>query len=251
MANSFMSELESLTTKKNELVEYQVSLADDLAKEIKVIQEEYAKKGQNVQNKIDEKNNQIDDMCEKIARYSWFGRYFVQILADLMTIFEGRQYVYQKAEYKKNKEYRYVDVIVLDSCLKQQYSDEEDETLDSLVDNGKMLLLEYSYLQTFPVEFCFYEFDSKNHSLVSKVKLDSFKYIEEFINRLIEWKINNYDNPISPDIIDELEIQFLRDKEETIRLNYNIRTNEERSAFETHCQERKEKLDKMLSLQNK
>lgn len=251
MGNSYLDEFERVYVEKKELVENQVSLANDLDKEIELIKDKYAQMNKNLQDKIDDANNKIDDMAERIARFSWFDKDFLEILADLMTTFEGRKYVFQKVKYESNTEIKFADVLVLESVAKEYRRDEKIETLGSLVDAGKMIIIDCSSFTRSLNEFCFYEFDSKNHTLFLKVKLDKFEYLNEFVDNVIEWKISNYDKTISNDVYEELEVQFLRAKEETIRLNYNMRENEDRSVLESRRQERKDKLDKMLALQSK
>lgn len=258
MDNIFNEELVRLNNERNELVESQFSIANDLAKEIEIIKQKYENLGKKVQDKIDSKNGEIDDLCELVARYSWFDGVFSQTLADLMTTFEGRSYVYQTAEYKYTEGMGarckdvvgFADFIILADSVQKNYWYSGECTLDDLVANGQAILLNKRRSLSSPSNYCFYEADLKKHLLDSKVKLDKFGYVEEFVNRVIEYRINNKEKEISPDTIVEIEADFLRDKEEEIRINFNIRQNEDQSLLEKRREERKNQLEKKLKLHN-
>lgn len=259
MGSSFETELEKLNEDRKLLFENHNGLNAGLKSEIDAVIQKYEDLEQKAQDEINEKNNKIDDMCERVARSSWFDGTFAHLLADLMTTFEGRKYVYQKVEYacedtevlafdriSKNAT-KYVDVIALEDEIPKYYPSKGVDSLNYQITKGKLVLLNTRTNTSASTDFCFYEADKFNHSLSSKIDLEKFAYIEHFVNRVIDWKVNNSGKEISLDQLKEMEVQFLRDNEEMIKLNYNTRENEDRSVLEKRREERNAKLSKMLT----
>lgn len=256
--NSLMQRLNKLNEIKEDLDNQSEILSMSMNEEIALMKENISQKYDvlkaNVQTKIDDNYNQIDDLVESIARASFFCRSFSKVLAELMSTFEGRKYTDQVAEYTYfdanaplASSSKKVFVIVLEDVMQQSYSDEGDNSLPSLIENGQMIILEMAWIISCG-SLSFYEANLDNHSLVEKVDLKKFDYVKEFIDMVIDWKIQNKVSEIPLAKIKELEVEYLRSKKSTIKLNYNMRTNEDRKKLEQRKKERKDNLEKMLSL---
>lgn len=258
---SIINKIKDLNNEKNNLSHQVSDLEVDRDRELKIAQEnivqKYAKMRDDVQEKIDTKNNELADLLESIARASWFDADFAKVLADLMTTFEGRGYEFQDTQFSDH-EYtvlamdkmssdvlKYVQVIVRSDEKQKSYHDDGIDSLNNLMANGQIILLNKK--NSFgSKDFSFYDVDMDNLTLVSKINLEHFDYLQEFINRVIDWKLIHKVKTIPGDELRKIEVEFLRDNSNVIALNFNARANEDQEVLAKRREMRKAKLNDML-----
>lgn len=173
---------------------------------------------------LDNINDRIDMFCKTIENYSAFKiNELGEILAELITIFEGEKFVYQKPHLiNKDNTFKVLDLIVLDDLKKGCY---KNRYLYSLIKNGNAINLEDN--NVFIRYILFYEADTYLHRINQNTRFGKLSYVKEFIDLLISYKIENEIENLSIDQLREFEVEFIKSRIDQIKKNYKfIRDNE-------------------------
>ncbi len=236
---SFNDELQKLRkVKKQCLVEIQ-SVEDEKHAELEQIEEtkkqvvlKYAELSKSKYQELREHNRRIDIYCRLIEFHSYFdAKEIGSAIASLMRTFEGTNYIYQEAEYhttevevlafdkQKTKVTKHPRIVIAEDSRRNWYSDYKGENLNSIVRNGKAIILSDDTLER---EIPFYYANTGTHTLEQRVKFGGFSYVKDFIDKLISYKIEYSLKNLSSDEIERLKIDFISSRVEQIEENYRL-----------------------------
>lgn len=211
----------------------------------------YIHKKQNAYTRVGVLNEQIDEVCESIEYHSYFDSEQIgPLIAHLVTLFEGEEYVYQSANYYSNKKDSKIECIKLivknDKKQKEWY---DERYVNSLVKNGNAIVITKAETWYPHLDIYFYEADGL-HRVNQCVSFGKFSYIKEFIDGVILYQMRNKQKLISVAELDSLELKFIKSKLEEIRKNYEVtderRTQEFFSSVEHDKKIRERNLQKLL-----
>ncbi|MBQ7141291.1 MAG: hypothetical protein IJO32_07310 [Bacilli bacterium] len=198
--------------------------------------------------KLDKINKRIDMFCKEIENYSAFKIDDLgKILAELITIFEGEKYSYQKTHVMyKDDTFDSLDLIVLNNLKKYNY---KSRYYYSLTKNGNAIDLQDSNIYINYV--LFYEADTYLHRIKQNTRFGKLPYVKEFIDLLISYKIENEIEDLSKEQLQEFLNEFVKARIDKINYNYQIlkeyeqKRNDEIISHNEKVRERK--LNKILT----
>lgn len=183
------------------------------------------------------------------------GMFISRILAEMMSYYEGIEYVSQTCELTYDSELaglnnqRNILAIVQKKHMQKAYnyaSSNNKKGVGDLTKEGKMLILKEYQGVLHPFNIMFFNYDSgllfDHHPITDSVKYKTFRYVEEFMYRVINEKIITNNNSISNKQILNIMKQFFIDNKVIIEANYNkeilsckmaTRNNLSNNEFET------------------
>ena len=220
---NYNDKLKELREKKNNLILKRQSINDWLKfyKENKDFDyvEKYKTKKQINGITLDNCYKAIDDLCKTVEKYSSFDVDRIgRILSQLITIFEGEKFIYQSASYYPNVKYynedavidsRHVNIIVLNELAQPNWY--EERYLNSLVKNGNAIILfkgEHPRSNKYNIKF--YQADVDNiHRINQCIAFGKLAYVKDFIDYVINFKIENNIEDISFEQLNKLKDTFI------------------------------------------
>ena len=151
-------------------------------------------------------------------------------VASLIRIFEGVNYVYQDAFYftsqadidsksQATTSRKRPRIVVQEEFKSSTYLD-SDNGLNSLVKNGRAIIL-VDDADTLEDGIPFYRANTEMHNLEQCVKFGKFAYVKEFIDTLIDYKVEHGVNYIDPEVLRKKEEDFIIARVDQIQENYN------------------------------
>lgn len=174
--------------------------------------------------------------CKLIASYSRFDAKIIgNVLAELISVFEGRTYVYQEANYnikqaqrlafdcEETNEQNFIKLIVAEEYKANSYSDDNNDhnNPNLLVQNGMALILA-NESHSWKTNITFYYANTFKPNLETKVKFEKFSYVKEFIDSLISFKVENEMQRIPKSTLIQLEREFISSRLEQIEAHYSL-----------------------------
>lgn len=160
----------------------------------------------------------IDDLCKTVEKYSFFDVDRIgKILSQLITIFEGEKFIYQSTNLYPNIKRdqvdscingKYTNVIVLNSLSKPYYN---ERYLNSLVKNGNAIVLfkgEHPRFKKYDIKFYQANLDT-THRINQCIGFGKLAYVKDFIDYVINFKIENNIEDISFEQLDKLKDTFI------------------------------------------
>lgn len=201
-------------------------------------------------NIFDELNNKQNDeyqeLATKIADNSTFNIKIIgNHIADLMSYFEGIKYVYVLSRYyainEKTIDKKCFNVVIKAKDCEPYYYSEPDFTktnpiIFNITRNGKRRTKKF--------------YSIENGLLTFNINCQNYLYIEEFIQKLINYRINNNTKEVSQETILECQKEILSKYYEEIAANYekvyNERKEIELAALQRDYEEQQMKLAKII-----
>ncbi len=234
---NFIDELQKLRIVKNRCLSEIQSVEDEKQAELEQIEEakkqvvlKYDELGKSKYQELDEHNRRTDTYCRLIVSYSSFDAEKIgRAIASLMRTFEGINYIYQEAEYhttevevlvfdkQKTKVTKHPRIVIAEDSRCNWYSDDSGENLNSIVKDGRAIILSDDILES---KIQFYCVNTGTHTLKQRVKFGKFSYVKDFIDELISYKIEHSLKVLSSDEIERLKIDFISSRAEQIEENY-------------------------------
>lgn len=249
---SFNENLEKIKKKKTEIKARKSWLSTDrenlIDNAITEINEKFHQKEILLDTKLKECNKTIQEYYKLIEKYSNFDEQEIsKIFQELITIFEGEDYIYQKnviCSSQYSYRYNYANIIINkdDANNTLTYSKEE---LNILAKQGKAAIIKYNSSKKETSSIKFYELNKKG-DLKQLFKFGKFKYLKEFINLVICYKIDNNIDNISIEELHKLMINFINLHLSEIEENYKKRSQDERKQMEEIIEENKKGRQKKL-----
>lgn len=202
----FNEELGKLRDQKRQCSEEARSIEEQKEQELETIKKQIDEKYSAVKvaknKELEEHNGKIDDYCKKLETYSRFqGREIGKIIASLVRIFEGTNYVYNGAYYYTTQAQnlggneitvnvrKHPRIVVSIEYRADSYSDDSN-SLDSIVKKGKALVL-VDDADVLGDGILFYRVNPENRSLDQYVNFGIFSYVKEFIDGVISYRVDH------------------------------------------------------------
>lgn len=172
-----------------------------------------------------EVDNSQDDYEFKVINNSTLdieilGKY----IAEIMSLYEGKKYCYQKSTML----IPYTDIenviyLVVDENYKCDfYVDTEDRyslnSVKKVPENGIVF-------STYMSQVNFYRIN-EDANLISTVSFEKFPYVQEFINYIIKYRIDNLGRDLTDEILEDLKLNFVYVNLEDICARHGIREQE-------------------------
>lgn len=216
----------------------------------KTIREKYGKQLKPVYEEIGKAEKQIEDYCKKIEFFSTFDAKVIgEILEQLLTIFEGEEYYFEEAEYyTKRIKHCVFDRIEIDvdesvrMIIKAEYKNSDSKynsrftNIIDLVYNGHAIVLQEEDNKP-SSNISFNCLNDRNNGINSDVLYGRFNYVKEFIDCVIDYRINNNIANMNKDDLHELLVQFLAERKDSIEANYQQRLQEKQESLKQQLED--------------
>jgi len=233
--------VESFFVKKEELILKLNNLEEQKGKEIEGIKKEIEEKYQKLLDSMLINYDTLLKEAKIIEKYSMFNSSEIAlIIAQLMTVFEGKEYVYEQIKYynlflKKDFKSKKNPILLIEKeHLKEKYSDD----LENLLERNQALFFIKDIVLENTIVFLY---SLVKNNLEQNFDYGNFLYIKEFIDEVIEKRIENdlitisleelvnFKNEFILKIIDLIKERFrLKDELEIKVLNEKLRLENER-----------------------
>lgn len=160
--------------KRNKVI---LAMEKELEEATRPVTEKYASILKTLKKETSEKNHKVWDIGGIYHDYGSFNRYYIiDMFAIFLTYIEGERYIpFSSLEALQNN-------IIIKEEISKQYDNIDDDTLDRLYKNGDLIMLANGFSNT----VAFYDYVGEpNYSF------GEFNYLREFVNRLIQYRIDN------------------------------------------------------------
>lgn len=192
------------------------------ALEINIMKENRNRVLQQSSGEIKQYTKRIDDFCKLVEHYSYFdSKEIGEMIAEVMTTLRGKKYIYQETmRYTSEIDgvtkkriplvipYR---IIIEEMFVHDSYLD-DNISLDDIVEANIAIVLTSS-LPFSERQISFYGADEKENTLIQSVNFEGFPVIEEFIDFLINYKLDNKVETLSLEKMHELKDGFIASKQ--------------------------------------
>lgn len=192
------------------------------ALEINIMKENHNRVLQQSSGEIKQYTKRIDDFCKLVEHYSYFdSKEIGEILAEVMTTLKGKKYIYQEtmrytAEVDGVTKKRIPLVIPYRIIIEEMFAHDsyldDNISLDDIVEANMAVVLTSS-LPFSERQISFYGVDEKEHTLIQLVDFEGFPVIKEFIDFLINYKLDNKVENLSLEKMHELKDGFIASKQ--------------------------------------
>lgn len=212
------------------IVELQVSIEDNEREKLMKLQEQeinimkgnHIRRLQQSSREIKQYTKRIDDFCKLVEHYSYFdSKEIGEMIAEVMTALKGKKYIYQEtmrytAEIDSVTKKRIPLVIPYRIFIEEMFAHDlyldDNISLDDIVEANMAVVLTSS-LPFSERQISFYGVNEKEHTLIQSVNFESFPVIEEFIDFLINYKLDNKAETLSLEKMHELKDGFIASKQ--------------------------------------
>ena len=229
----FNYELKKLRERKRDLLLEGSNLRKAQIEELegarKIISEKYQILFSEFYHNLDNINSEIYNHCKIYEKYSKFKLEDISnILASLMSIYERENFLVRYLSYQVDGAL-FNDVLLI---IKQKKYDSissnlqiQERYINSLIKNRFAIRIIDGFSKSkFPTEISFYEADSMGR-INQKVNFRNFAYVQNFIEYVINYRIENGLDEISFDILEMLKNNFIYCNLEEIK-DYHILLDE-------------------------
>lgn len=229
----FNYELKKLRERKRDLLLEGSNLRKAQIEELegarKIISEKYQILFSEFYHNLDNINSEIYNHCKIYEKYSKFNLEDISnILASLMSIYERENFLVRYLSYQVDGAL-FNDVLLI---IKQKKYDSissnlqiQERYINSLIKNRFAIKIIDGFSKSkFPTEISFYEADSMGR-INQKVNFRNFAYVQNFIEYVINYRIENGLDEISFDILEMLKNNFIYCNLEEIK-DYHILLDE-------------------------
>lgn len=221
--------LKNLRSDKNEFVdrgkELEKSKLEELEKAKQGIEERYKKLQQDNYNIVSKKTEEVYNYSKLIEEKSTMSSKIFEVIAELISIFEGEEYVLEKLDYHKDKATPSVVWGTHMIMPKQVYENIKnpgyirERYFHHLSKNVAMKIVGDWDGWHLPDEFSFYKADLMGR-LDPQISFRNFPYIKTFVDYVINYRIENNIEELSFDDMQKLKEQFIVFNIETIVYKY-------------------------------
>lgn len=190
--------------------------------EVNVMKENHIRGLRQSSGEIKQYTKRIDDFCKLVGHYSYFdSKEIGEMIAEVMTALRGKKYIYQEtmrytAEIDGVTKKRIPLVIPYRIIIEEMFAHDsyldDNISLDAIVEANIAIVLDSS-LPFSERQISFYGANEKEHNLIQSVNFEGFPVIEEFIDFLINYKLDNKVETLSLEKMHELKDGFIASKQ--------------------------------------
>ena len=217
----------------------------------KSIEEKYNPKKKKYQKEFQNSVSNIHDYCKKIEEYSTFNRKDISyILADLLSIFEGKKYIVSHMSYHPENgspaQVQDILVIIYKNNLEKinAINHISERYFYHLIKTNKIILLDGKFSVCMPEILKFYKFETG--TINQNISFRSYTYLKEFIDMVINYRIENNIEIITEEELEDLKNQFILSNREKIENNLCINAEKDMNIYKKEIEENLEHNKKLL-----
>lgn len=244
---NYNSELRKLRNAKKKILANILEL--DKEKDEELIQKLYSE--------LDKKSGEINDYCKLIEEKSTMTYEFFHAMSDVISIYEGEYYWIRNLCYHKDRtldsEILETYVIIASNVFNNiiSVSDISHTYFNRLLKNGSAIkIIEAPRVKFLPRQFAFYKTDEDMGRINPQINLKKFPYIKEFIDYVINFKLENNIDKLSYDELEKLKEDFILLNLENIYNNYEAkqekRIEESIKSINSECEHNKKLLKRFV-----
>ena len=200
---------------------------EEIREVTKSIEEKYSGKIEKYKEEFTDSVSNIHEYCRLIDKYSAFNRRDISyILADLVSVFEGKKYIVSQMSYhpEKGSPAQVQDVLVIiEKSNFEKIKDKnylEERYLYHLIKNYKIIVLDAKFSLCMPEILKFYKFETG--TINQNIRLRGYEYLKEFIDMVINYRLEKNIDEITEDELENLKNQFILSNIEQIENNLYI-----------------------------
>jgi len=236
----FKDKILELKKIKKELINEEISLNDKKMEEVKstinLINKKYDPKIRAVNldiSKIEKEQNDYNVIVQIASMFMINST--VKIMRDLIRIYEGKNFVYEKIRYCPDSKRIIIQedakVLVYDKRMKFIKDGIDISKLYALQKSGDGIVLDWREESIYKKFICFYSFS--DNELKINVKLNRFPYLKQFIDYVISYCIENncYRGCLTEEQLEDLKIKLIKDNVEYIQKYHEKVRNDEQEEF--------------------
>lgn len=220
---------------------------------LKTIRENYDKKRKPLKTEIQVLETESITLGKKLELFSSFDNKIIgEILAQLVTLYEGEDYSYLRGIYPtKIKKHDYL-VVGIEKKIRAITKDEGEnkgklEGLYALVQNGEdIILCDDEHRLSKNIIFNKFVTINEENLMISDVRYGRFDYVKEFIEMVIDFRITNEMREINKIDLYKLLGEFLISRKDLIAANYQLRKEEQEEVFYKKLEENQSKYSSQL-----
>lgn len=192
--------------------------------EINIMKGNHIRRLQQSSGEIKQYTKRTDGFCKLVGHYSYFdSKEMGELIAEVMTALRGKKHIYQgtmryTSEVDGVTKKRIPLVIPYRIIIEEMFAHDsyldDNISLDAIV-KANMAIVLTSSLPFSERQISFYGVDEKEHTLIQLFNFESFPVIEEFIDFLINYKLDNKVETLSLEKMHELKDGFIASKQNT------------------------------------
>lgn len=206
---------------------------------------------------FDKKTEEINDYCKLIEEKSTMSYEIFLVLSDIMSIFEGEIYSVREIHYHKDEslDSEMLETYVIISCNVYNSIDKTSDVsyryFNSLLKNNLAIkIVEGTRVKFLPRRFSFYKADTDMGRINPQISFKGFPYVKDFIDYIINSRIENKIDELSDDELEKLKEDFILLNVENIYNNYEAkqekRIKESIKSINSECEHNKKLLKRIV-----
>ena len=246
----FYKELNELKEINSQCLAEISNLEEQEKSELTKIRDKYSKLKKTKYQEISEHNKSIDSYHQILETYSFFNAEDIgNIIASLIRIFEGIDYVYKDTYYyQKEVQFAFgsreeiptrdeLKIIIAEEDEMNLFYDYYEYHVNSLIESDKAIVLSNTKAKDNQIQF--YVANTITHSLEPRIKFGKFTYVKDFIDELISYKIEKKSKTISSEELENIETDFVTSRLAQIENNYHIVEEQQEKQIKQKLDEEK------------
>lgn len=229
----YNSKLKELRDEKKRLINSIDRLRGLNLKELIEVKDLIFQKYSYLHGAIFNKYEEIYNFCELIEKNSTMSSKIFKVIVELVSVFEGEDYVLKRVSYHKDKtspsaivptfviiSKRVIDSIEDSSYMRERYINHliKNKIAIKIVDDWDNFYL--------PEEFVFYKHDDMGR-IVPQISFRGFSYVQEFIEYIINYRIENNVDDLTEEDMYMLKDKFILLNVDNIYNNYKLKEEQE------------------------
>lgn len=225
--------LKQMRNEKNITVDEIKMLDESESKELKetkkTIEEKYSGLKEKSFGDLGKKTTDIYNYCKLIEKYSTMDSDIFYVITELISLFEGEPYVLERIDYHKDKStpsevwdtFMIMSQNTFNNIKNPKYV--RERYFNHLLKNGLAITIIEEWGGYFlPDYFTFYKADSMGR-LNQNISFKGFPYIKEFIDYIINYRIENNIEELLEEDMQKLKDEFILLNVNKIQNNYQIK----------------------------
>jgi len=224
---------------------------EEIKKITKSIEKKYSGKIEKYNEEFKNSVSNIHKYCRLIEKYSTFNRRDISyILADLVSVFEGKKYIVSQMSYhpEKGSPAQVQDVLVIiEKSNYEKIKDKnylEERYLYHLIKNYKIIVLDAKFSLCMPETIKFFKFETG--TINQNISLRGYDYLKEYINMVINYRLENNIEEITEEELENLKNQFILSNKDNIENNLYINAEIDMINYKKEVEENLEHNKKLL-----
>lgn len=224
---------------------------EEIKKITKSIEEKYSGKIEKYNEEFKNSVSNIHEYCKLIEKYSTFNSiYIAYILAELISVFEGKKYIISEMSYHPEKgspaQVQDILVIIEEKNLEKinAINHISERYFYHLIKTKKIILVDSKYSLYMPETIKFYKFETG--TINQNISLRGYTYLKDYIDMVINYRIENNKSEITDEELEKLKNQFILYNKEKIESNLKLNAEIDLINYQKEVEENLEHNKKLL-----